>query len=296
MARRALLLFVGIALLSFGSAGAVSAQPKSTPALALSPRWLQPAEPVHIVGPVYFVGTEGLAAYLFATPEGLILLDGGMPQSAGDITASIRRLGFRPEEIRLILLTHAHVDHVGTVAHFKALSGAEVVVMDREAGLLASGGRADPVYGGAESFRFPPVKADRTITDGDSVSLGGVILTARLGAGHTRGSTTWITTVEDGGRAYTVVFPCCTTAPASYRFLKRPSYPGIAEDYARTFEMLGSFMPDIWLGAHTEAFGFRKKAARAATDGVNAWIDPDGYRRMLAADKAKVEARIARER
>ena len=195
--------------------------------------WEEPAEPVKIIGPIYFVGTRGLAAYLITTPEGHILLDGGMSRSAQDLGASIRRLGFKPEDIRLLLITHAHFDHVGTLDYFKRLSGARFAVMDRDFEDLKSGGKADPVYGGVSQSYFPPVTADRVLKDGDTVSLGNITMTARLGAGHTQGATTWITTVEDEGRSYSVVFPCCTAVNPTYRLVKNPSYPGIAEDYRR---------------------------------------------------------------
>ena len=235
------------------------------PELVPPSSWTEPAEPIRIVGPIYFVGTKGLAAYLVTTPKGHILLDGAMPGSAKDIEASIRKLGFKPEEIRILLITHAHIDHAGTTAYFKKLAKAKAAVMDRDYIALASGGRTDFRYGSQPAFYFPPVKAERELTDGETVSLGRVSMTARLGAGHTRGATTWTTTVEDGGRKYTVVFPCCTGINPGYRLTVDPSYAGIADDYRRTFAMLESLKPDIWLPAHTESFDFEAKRARGRT-------------------------------
>lgn len=257
--------------------------------------WVEPAEPVRIVGPIYFVGTRGLAAYLLTTKKGHILLDGAMPGSAGDIEASIRKLGFKPEEIRLLLITHAHCDHAGTTAYFKKLSKAKAVVMDRDSIALASGGRTDFQYGGKPALYFPPVKPDKELTDGQTVKLGNITMTARLGAGHTRGATTWITTVEDGGRKYNVVFPCCTSINPGYRLTVDPSYAGIADDYRRTLAMLESLHPDIWLPAHTDFFDFEAKRARAASEGAAAWVDPDGYRRWVAEGTETFEAAVAAE-
>jgi metallo-beta-lactamase class B len=121
-------------------------------------------------------------------------------------------------------------------------------------------------------------------------------MTALLGAGHTRGATTWVTTVEDGGRTYNVVFPCCPGVNPGYRLLRRPSYPGIADDYRRTFRMLESMKPDIWLPAHTQTPGFAEKFVHRAEDGVQGWVDPQGYRRWLADEKAKFEAAVALEK
>src|SRR5215510_13634142 len=140
-----------------------AAEPTQNPAPDWPAAWFEPTEPLRIVGPVYYVGTRGLAAYLITTPAGHILVDGAMPQSATLIEDAIRKLNFRPEDIRLLLITHAHVDHVGTLAHFKKLSGAQLVVMAPEDELLASGGTKDYLYADAPAFHFDPVNADRVL-------------------------------------------------------------------------------------------------------------------------------------
>jgi metallo-beta-lactamase class B len=158
--------------------------------------WIEPTEPFKIVGPIYNVGTKGLAAYLVTPPDGHILLDGAVPGAAEDIEESIRKLGFRPKDIKLLLITHAHIDHAGTIAHFAKLSGATVAVMNRDFQNLNSGGKGDPVYGTKPPFYFPPVTAERVLRDEDTLSVGNIRITALLGAGDTQGATTWVTTVE----------------------------------------------------------------------------------------------------
>jgi metallo-beta-lactamase class B len=256
--------------------------------------WVEPADPVKIVGPIYFVGTRGLGAYLIATPAGHILLDGGMPSSAKDIEASIRKLGFKPEDIRILLVSHAHVDHAGTTAYFKRMSDAQVAVMARDVDNLRSGGKTDPAYATTPAFYFPPVKADRVLKDGDTVTLGSVTLTARLTAGHTPGCTTWITSVVDGGTRYAVVFPGSSHVNPGMQLIENPLYQGIADDYRKTFAVLASIKPDIWLGAHTEAFNFEEKRARAS-EGPAAWVDPEGYRAYVAKERAEFEAQLRNE-
>lgn len=256
--------------------------------------WVEPAEPVKIVGPIYFVGTRGLGAYLITTPAGHILLDGGMPSSAKDIEASIRKLGFKPEDIRILLITHAHVDHAGTTAYFKRMSDAQVAVMARDVDNLRSGGKTDPAYATMPAFYYPPVKADRVLKDGDTVTLGNVTLTARLTAGHTPGCTTWITSVIDGGTRYSVVFPGSSHVNPGMPLVVNPSYQGIADDFRKTFAVLASVKPDIWLGAHTELFNFEEKRARAS-EGAAAWVDPEGYRTYVAKEQAEFEAQLANE-
>ena len=258
--------------------------------------WVEQTEPVRIAGPIHYVGTKGLGAYLITTAQGHILLDGGMPQSARAFEAAIRESGFQPEDIRILMLTHAHIDHAGVVAHFKRLSGAQVVVMDREAELLASGGRTDFRYGDLPAFHFTGVTADRRIQDGESVTLGNVKLTARRTAGHTRGATTWITEVEDGGKAYRVVFPGSLTIHTGYRLVVDPSYPGIADDYGRSIATLEALKPDIWLPAHPEILGFEGRRARAVKEGIAAWVDPEGYASWVAKSKASYEQIVAKEK
>jgi metallo-beta-lactamase class B len=130
------------------------------------------------------------------------------------------------------------------------------------------------------------------IKDGEKVTLGDVTLTAYKTAGHTRGTTTWVTTVADGARRYTVVFPDGTSVNPGYRLVKDPSYPGIAGDYRRTFATLASLEPDIRLTPHTQMFDFDAKRARAGVEGVNAWVDPGGYHTWVEAQRQKFEAAL----
>ncbi len=271
-------------------------QQPSRPNLPLdTDAWFEPVEPFRIVGPIHYVGTRELGVYLIATPEGHILLDGATTESAPLIEASIRKLGFEPDEIRHLLITQAHFDHVGTLARFKRLTGASVAVMAPDAPLLASGGRTDYLFADDPSFHFPPVTADHLLIDGDTVEIGGVSLTARLTPGHTPGCTTWLTTVEEGGRTYHVVFQGSTSVNPGTRFVNQPSYPGIADDYRRAFHLLESLQPDVPLAAHASAFDLERKRARAEAAGVEAFVDSDGYRRRLAESKARFEALVEAE-
>ncbi len=276
-----------------GSAAAQQ-QPSLQP-LGYSSTWIEPTAPQRIVGPVYYVGTRGLAAYLITTPAGHILIDGALPQSAADVAASIRQAGFKPEDIRWLLITNARIDDAGTLSYFKELSHAHVAVMAGDTGLVASGGKTDLIYGAQSSFYFPAVTVDRVLRDRDTVSLGNVRLTARLTAGYTRGATTWTMTVGDSGQTYNVVFPCCTQVDAASRLMDQPTYPGITDDYLHTFALLDSLQPDIWLTSRAAAFDFDRKRRVATTEGVDAWIDPNGYDRWLAGEKGKYAARVQKE-
>ena len=168
--------------------------------------WKKPTAPAKIVGPIHYVGTYGLAAYLIATPAGHILIDGAVPVAGPDIVRAIEAAGFKPADIKILLNTQAHFDHVGSLAHLKQVTGGRVVVMKGDEGILASGGTTDYVFGTRPEYHFPAVKVDEVIGDGHVVSLGGVSLTARLTPGHTPGTTTWTMTVQEGGQSYRVAF------------------------------------------------------------------------------------------
>lgn len=258
--------------------------------------WYEPMQPFQIAGPIYYVGTRGLSVFLVTTSEGDILVAGAVPGTAPLIEASIRKLGFKPENIRILLLNHAHVDHAGTLADFKKLTGAKVEVMLADVDLLKSGGRTDYLFAEDAKFHFPPVTTDKALHDGDTVSLGGTTLTAHATPGHTRGCTTWVTTVAEGGRSYVVVFADGTGINPGTRFVKNPSYAGIADDYRHTFSVLESLQPDIFLSYHAESFDLSGKQARAATEGVQAWVDPQGYRSYVARGKVKFEEAVASEK
>lgn len=259
-------------------------------------KWEQPAEPLTIVGPIHFVGTQGLGSYLITTGEGHILLGTGTPSSGPMIADSIRKLGFRPEDIKIILTWHAHADHAGAIAYLKELSGAQLAIMDGDVAAIEDGGRSDFHYGWDwQTMGWPAAKVDRVLRDGDTVRLGDVVMTALNTAGHTRGDTTWVTTVTDKGKAYTVVWPDGMSVNPGYRVARNPSYPGIGDDYRRTAARLEQLRPDIWLVSHTERFGLEEKRAATAREGAAAFVDPEGYRQYIVEQRAAFEEQVTRE-
>lgn len=259
-------------------------------------RWDEPAEPAKIVGPIYFVGTKGLSVFLITTPEGHILLNTGMPGSGPMIEQSIRKLGFKPEEIRILLTGHAHCDHAGGHAYLKKLSNAKVAMIREEKELFESGGKSDFQYAGFKDFEFEPTPVDIVFTDGEVIKLGDISLTAILTNGHTKGSTSFFMTVKEAGRDYKVLFPNGTSVNPGYRLIANPSYSGIADDFRRTLRILESQKPDIWLHLHNESYGFDDKLARSQKEGPLAWVDPNGYQRWLKMQRKKFEDSINRER
>lgn len=257
--------------------------------------WEDPAEPFRIVGPVSFVGTRGLGMFLIETSEGLILMNTGGPGSGPMIEASVRALGHDPEEIEILLAGHAHLDHVGGHAYIKELSGAQVMMLSTEAPLAASGGKLDFLYGDDPDAASDPVEVDRVLRDGDRVVLGDVALDVIATPGHTMGSATYAMDVMDQGRVYRVVFPDGTKINAGTHIEVDPSYPGIGDDYRETFHRLEMLHPDIWLPPHNPVAHFWDKHERAATQGVAAWVDPDGYRRFVRLRREAFEAQVEAE-
>jgi len=256
-------------------------------------KWEDPADPVHIVGPIYFVGTRGLGAFLITTSEGHVLMNTGMPSSGPMMVDSIRKLGFKPEDIKLMINGHAHIDHAGAFAFFKEKFGAPLAVMKDDVAAMESGGLNDFKY--ANDFGYPGVKVDRVLRDGDQIGMGGVLLTAYHTPGHTRGATTWTVNLVVDGRSYVVAFPDGAGFNPGYRIAKNPSYPGIEGDFRRTHHLLEMLKPDIWLAQHNEYYGFEGKRKRAETEGVKAWIDPEGYRRFIADKKRAFEDEVDEE-
>lgn len=259
--------------------------------------WEEPQEPFHIAGPLYFVGTKGLSSFLFATSEGLILLNTGDPTSGPMIEKSITELGFDPKDIKLMINGHGHSDHAGGFAYLKKLSGARLEIMEGDVAMIEDGGKSDFHYG--HDWRImgqDPVKVDHVLHSGERVSLGDVTLTAYNTPGHTRGSTTWVTTLVEGGKAYLTVFPDGGGFNPGYKLAgEEPDYPGIGDDYRNTHHFQEMLQPDMWFGFHTEYFDLAGKLERAKTEGVNAWVDPDGYRQFIAGKKRAFEDEVDAE-
>jgi len=258
------------------------------------PEWNQPAPAFRILGNIHYVGTNELAAYLLTTPEGHILIDGGLPESAPLIEASIGKLGFKMEDVKILLTTQAHFDHVGSLAALAKASGGQVMVMVGDQEIVEQGGKGDYLFGDKPSF--PATQVARVLRDGTPVTLGGTTLIAIATPGHTRGCTTFTTSVEEDGRPLLVVFPGSTSVNPGTRLVKHESYPGIKADYEQTFATLSSLAPDVFLGAHTGFFDLAGKRERLLKgEKPNPFIDPAGYKKWVGEMKSRFDKLIAEE-
>lgn len=257
--------------------------------------WNVPVKPYRVIANVYYVGTNEITSFLITTPAGHILIDSGFQETVPIIRQSVRQLGFRFEDIKILLNTQAHVDHAGGLALMKQLTGARLMASEADAVLIANGGKNDYRFG--DEYSYPPATTDRIIRDRDRVTLGGVTLTAHLTPGHTKGCTTWTMTVKDGGRKREVVFVGSTTINEGVRLLDNPAYPNIASDYARTFRVLKSLRCDVFLASHASFFSMEEKMRRLERgDRTNPFIDPQGYRVFLAETEATYLKQLRQER
>ena len=275
-----------------------------TPALALllaslqpldiPPEWKEPIEPFRIIGSIHYVGTAELASYLITTEEGHILLDTPCESETALVLESIRKLGFDPKDIKIVLNSQAHYDHTGGLRAIRELSGARLMAGAGDRELLGRGGRGDFAFG--DRFPFPEVTVDRPLEDGDEIVLGDVRLAVRITPGHTRGASTYVTTVEEGGRTYQVVFPASLSVNPGVRLASPPSYQGIAEDFRRSLEILESLNPDVFLAAHGIFFGLRDKAERLRKGAApNPFVGGDEYTTWLSRMKTAYEEQLARD-
>ncbi len=302
-APRCLLSFGLMAGLLAGSTGkAGTAPPLPAPLSAVAVRdlfapWKAPVPPRHLAGNLYYVGASGVSSYLIATPEGHILIDTGFEETVPLILRGVTQLGFKPEDIKFILSSHAHIDHAGGHAQMKKLTGARVVASAADAAVLESGGAADFITWPAAEMHYAPVKVDRTIADGETVSLGGTTLTAHLTPGHTKGATTWTMELADGGKTYHVVFFSSATINAGTRLVNNARYPEIASDLESTFAKLKELPCDIFLAPHGGQFAMADKFARLDRgEGVAALVDPAGWQKLLAGAEQAFRDQLAKER
>jgi metallo-beta-lactamase class B len=255
--------------------------------------WTKPIAPVRVVGNIYYVGTEELGSYLVADKEGLVLLDVPYPSNAALVLRNIRKLGFEPKNVRILLGTHAHLDHIGGFAEVKKKTGAKVMLSAADADLAARGGIGDFAFG--DTLAYPAVKTDAIVKDGDVVRLGGIAMKAILTPGHTRGCTTWtMTTIEDG-KPLDVVFLCSVTAPG-YTLVNNREYPQIFDDYRRSFAKLRTLDPDVFLGNHAGFYQLAEKLAAKKAGGPNPFIVRGEFAKYLDGAWKELEAEEARQR
>jgi len=252
--------------LALGAIAAVShaLEPDAAKLCEYCETWNSPHEPYRVFGNTYYVGMKGISSVLIATDQGLILIDGGLTQSAQRIDENIRKLGFRTEDIRLILNSHAHFDHAGGIAALQRASGAQVAASPLSAPPLKTGKPAadDPQFGYADYF--PPINNVRVIQDGETLQLGKQSITAHFTPGHTPGGTTWTWRSCEGEKCLDIVYADSLTAlkGPGYSYSDEKAHPGVVAGFRRSFNTMADLPCDILLTSHPEASFMDQRLAR----------------------------------
>jgi metallo-beta-lactamase class B len=239
--------------------------------------------PHKIAGNLYYVGTESLASFLVVTPEGDILINSDYEQDVPTIKDSVEKLGFKFSDVKILLGSHAHADHMEGDAMVQELTGAKLMAMSEDIPALSKitpGGK--------------PHRIDGVLHDGDTVTLGGTTLTAHLTPGHTRGCTTWSFRVADGGRIYDVVIIGSMGVNPGYQLVNNKDIPNISDEYMRGFKVLRSLPCDIPLGSHPAMFNMAEKYAKVGK-GPNPYVDPEGYKKEIDINETAFTLRRAEQ-
>jgi metallo-beta-lactamase class B len=256
--------------------------------------WNAPVEPFRIIGNVYYVGAAEVTSFLITTPKGHFLIDSGYAETVPQIRANIATLGFKFEDIKVLLNTQAHYDHAGGFAEIKRATGARLISSVRDKPALERGGREDFTWG--DTLSYEGVAVDKVVANNDRVTFGGVTMRSVITPGHTKGCTTWLLTVKQHGRRYQVIFVGSTTSPG-YKFYGNDRYPNIVSDFKKTFSVMKNLRPDVFLASHGSFFDLLGKAEAARNrPAVNPFIDREGYREFVRDTETQFKEKLTKER
>lgn len=251
-----------------------------------------PIEPFKIIQNVYYVGAVEVTSFLITSPKGHILIDSGYAETVPQIRANVAKLGFKLEDVKILLTTQAHMDHAGGLAELKKLTGAKMLASAPEKVLLANGGKGDFAFG--DRLSYEPVSVDRVIKDGEKIKVGDIELETISVPGHTKGSTAWMLKVNDAGRKLNVLFFSSTSAPG-YTFLNNAAFPDIVATYEKTFARAKTLKPDIFLASHGSAFDLLGKAERR-NGTTNPFIEYETYKTYLKETEESFRQKVADEK
>lgn len=280
MRSKALLIAVFLAFFAAGPGGA-DAQSSYKQLPVTKEDYVKPFPPLRIVGNLYYVGTYDLGVYLITTSAGNILINTGINDSVPAIRSNIEKLGFKFSDIKLLLATHGHWDHVAGMAEIKRLTGARMLMQEDDAAMLEDGGSSDYRFPKGRGAVYEPVKVDQRLKDGDKVRLGDTELTVLHHPGHTRGATSFTFTTRDRGRDYQVLIANMASINPGVTVSGMPGFPGITEAYSQTLAKQKQLKPEVWVASHAGQFNLHQKYKPGDPYDPNRFVDPDGYQAKI---------------
>ena len=258
---------------------------------AWTTEWSKPYQPFRIAGNLYYVGTYDLACYLITTPKGNILINTGLADSEKQIRQNIKAVGFKFADTKILLNTQAHYDHMGAMAAIKKKTGAQLMMNEKDVPVAKDGGSSDYAIGGKEPS-YKPVIPDRLLHDGDTIVLGNMQLVMLHHPGHTKGSSSFLFTVQDEQQQYKVFIANMPSIVTDSAFNKISAYPDIAVDYAYTFKALKNISFDIWLSSHASQFDMHDKHKPGDIYNPAVFKDKAGYDAALSELQKKYEEKM----
>lgn len=258
------------------------------------PSWSAPFPGHRVIGNLYAVGTAGLGVFLVTSDDGHILINTGLENSTTIIRENMASLGFRIEDVEILLTMQAHYDHTAAMAEIKDMSGAKVWAIADDARLLEDGGFSDPHFGGRVTF--PPVSVDKIIKHGDVIELGKAWLLVHEHPGHTEGSSSYTMVVDEGGREYNVAIANMGTINDGKRLFIDPTYAGAGEDFAMTYRRQQSMNVDIWVAAHGEQYNLQGKYDAGQPYSPDTFVDPEGFFAEVERLETIYHEKVAAER
>lgn len=256
--------------------------------------WSRPYPGHRVIGNLYAVGTYDLGVFLITSEDGHILINTALEDSVPLIRKNVEDLGFRLQDVKILLTMQAHWDHTAALAEIRELADAKMWATAGDAPVLEDGGFSDPHFGGRESFR--PVTVDKIVADGEIIRLGKTRLKVVESPGHTAGSVSYTMTVREGGREYRVVIANMGTINRGKRLVVDPTYPGVAEDFAKTFRRQKAMDIDVWVAAHGSQYGMHRKHSPGQPYSPETFVDPEGFRAAVERLEALYHAQLAAER
>lgn len=285
--------FLYLAIILFASSFSSFAQKVNEPTNG-NPQWKENYAPFRIAGNLYYVGTYDLASYLICTEAGHILINTGLASSAKQVKRNVQQLGFKFKDIKILLTTQAHYDHMGAMAAIKKQTGAQFFVTAGDKETAASGGKADYEMG-KYGVTFKPIHAEKILNNFDSISLGETHLQVINHPGHTQGSCSYLFTVKDSSRSYKVLIANMPSIVTDRRFQDIKEYTTVSNDYANSLASLKSLEFDIWVASHASQFGLHKKRKPGDAYNPSVFFDQKGYMESLEELKKDYEEKLKKD-